>query len=160
MEEQYRCMVFKYDPEDDYKQNAVIVLAFEFEVKVFRNFVKKLLGSNSYFPFLSFLPLTSVEFIDNKFGKFPGFYYGALTNQATVEFIDRYNFVIHFQNGYIKGWMEEKDFVRWEVQGASEFFDGNLSKQLILTNYWNVNQSDSLTETYLISIGKTIKSQN
>lgn len=153
MEERFSCVVYKYDSGEEYKEDAVIMLGFEFEIEMFRSFVKRLIGSN-----IAFFPLTSVDFIDNKFRKFPGIYYGALTNQVTVEFVDRYNFVIHFQNGFIKGWMSEEDLVKWGVQGASDFFEENMSKKLVLTNNWNTNQHDNLTETYIMSFKKTIES--
>lgn len=147
MEFEFSCKIVKYDPGEGFKDTAVIIFDFEVELNNFRHLVKDLMGS----PFT--IPIKTNEYIDNNVGKFSDFYNGEILSRASIEFYDLNGIVVSFRNGRIRGWVEDGELIKWEVRSVREFFDGNLTKNVILTNYRFGQKHSSLTETYHISIG-------
>ncbi|MBP1153956.1 MULTISPECIES: hypothetical protein [unclassified Paenibacillus] len=146
MEFEFSCKIVKYDPGEGFKNTAVIIFDFEIELNNFKDLVKGLMGS----PFT--IPIKSIDYIDNNVGKFSDFYNGEIISRASIEFYDLNGIVVSFRSGHIRGWVEDEELKKWEVRSVREFFDGDLLKNVILTNYRFGQIHSSLTETYHISI--------
>lgn len=143
---QFSCNVVRYDPGEDYKLVAILIVDFEVEIGMLQKIVNDLLIT----PCL--LPFKSIDFIDQNIGKFSDFYQGELMSRASIEFIDKHRVVLHFENGYIQGSIQEEELNKWGVQSVGEIFEGDIHKRVILTNYRYGQYHREATETYYISI--------
>lgn len=145
MDFQYTCHVVRNDYED-LKTEVVIILDFEMESGVFRKLLNNLIATPL------FMPIQTFEFIDEKIGKFSEFYYGDLTNQVEIEFFNRNNFIISFDNDCIRGFIRNEDLNKSGVKSISEMFEGDTINNLVLTNYCYGQKYSEATDAYCISL--------
>lgn len=143
---EYSCKIIKYNPGEGFKYNAVVIFDFDIEVNGLRRLVSDLLGSS----FL--LPIKTIEYIDNNLGKFSDSYNSEIFSRASVEFHHPNGITVSFKKGQIQGWVENDELIKWGVRSVSEFFDGDLLKNVLLTNYRFGWKDSELTESYYISI--------